>query len=126
MTDPISLRELDAIGVDRLQGVGEQRRTSLEEAQIHSVFELLTHYPRRYIDRSHEAKLADVHPGQEVMVVGDIESVTSRRTRNRKSIVVASLSADTGTMELVFFNHAWRAKQRSQGLTVALFGKADR
>ena len=126
MTDPISLRELDAIGVDRLQGVGEQRRTSLEEAQIHSVFELLTHYPRRYIDRSHEAKLADVHPGQEVMVVGDIESVTSRRTRNRKSIVEASLSDDTGTMELVFFNQAWRAKQLSQGLTVALFGKADR
>ena len=105
MTAPISLRELDAIGVDRLQGVGEQRRTSLEEAQIHSVFELLTHYPRRYIDRSHEAKLADVHPGQEVMVVGDIESVTSRRTRNRKSIVEASLSDDTGSMESVSYTH---------------------
>ncbi len=126
MTEPISLRELDAIGVDRLQGVGEQRRTSLEEAQIHSVFELLTHYPRRYIDRSHEAKLGDVHPGQEVMVVGEIESVASRRTRNRKSIVEASLSDDTGSVELVFFNQAWRAKQLSQGLTVALFGKVDR
>ena len=126
MTEPISLRELDAIGVDRLQGVGEQRRTSLEEAQIHSVFELLTHYPRRYIDRSHEAKVGDVHPGQEVMVVGEIESVASRRTRNRKSIVEASLSDDTGSVELVFFNQAWRAKQLSQGLTVALFGKVDR
>jgi ATP-dependent DNA helicase RecG len=126
VTEPISLRELDAIGVDRLQGVGEQRRTSLEEAQIHSVFELLTHYPRRYIDRSHEAKLGDVHPGQEVMVVGEIESVASRRTRNRKSIVEASLSDDTGSVELVFFNQAWRAKQLSQGLTVALFGKVDR
>jgi len=126
VTDPISLRELDAIGVDRLQGIGEQRRTSLEEAQIHSIFELLTHYPRRYIDRSHEAKLADVQPGQEAMVVGDIESVTSRRTRNRKPIVEASLSDETGTMDLVFFNQAWRAKQLSQGLTVALFGKVDR
>ena len=44
MTEPISLRELDAIGVDRLQGVGRQKRASLEEVQIHSVFELLTHY----------------------------------------------------------------------------------
>ena len=125
MTEPISLRELDAIGVDRLQGVGRQKRASLEEVQIHSVFELLTHYPRRYIDRSHEAKLADVRPGQEVMVVGDIESVSSRRTRNRKSIVEASLSDDTGTLELVFFNQAWRSKQLAQGLTVALFGKVD-
>ena len=47
MTEPISLRELDAIGVDRLQGVGEQRRASLEEVDIYSVFELLTHYPQR-------------------------------------------------------------------------------
>jgi|TARA_Y100000590_G_scaffold203899_1_gene231313 ATP-dependent DNA helicase RecG len=125
VTEPISLRELDAIGVDRLQGVGRQKRASLEEVQIHSVFELLTHYPRRYIDRSHEAKLADVRPGQEVMVVGDIESVSSRRTRNRKSIVEASLSDDTGTLELVFFNQAWRSKQLAQGLTVALFGKVD-
>lgn len=125
MTEPISLRELDAIGVDRLQGVGQQRRTSLEEVQIHSVFELLTHYPRRYIDRSHEAKLADVRPGQEVMVVGDIESVSSRRTRNKKSIVEASLSDETGTLDLIFFNQAWRSKQLVQGLTVALFGKVD-
>ena len=60
------------------------------------------------------------------MVVGEIESVASRRTRNRKSIVEASLSDDTGSVELVFFNQAWRAKQLSQGLTVALFGKVDR
>ena len=125
MTEPISLRELDAISVDRLQGVGEQRRASLEEVQIHSVFDLLTHYPRRYIDRSHEAKLVDVRPGQQVMVVGDIESVTSRRTRNRKSIVEASLSDETGSLKLVFFNQAWRSKQLDQGLTVALFGKVD-
>tara|TARA_B100000902_G_scaffold324564_1_gene318791 strand:+ start:720 stop:2855 length:2136 start_codon:yes stop_codon:yes gene_type:complete len=125
MTEPISLRELDAISVDRLQGVGEQRRASLEQVEVQSVFDLLTHYPRRYIDRSHEAKLVDVDPGQQVMIVGDIEKVTSRRTRNRKSIVEASLSDETGSLKLVFFNQAWRSKQLDQGLTVALFGKVE-
>ena len=125
MTQPLSLRELDAISVDRLQGVGEERRTSLAEVEIESVFDLLTHYPRRYVDRSREAKLGEVTPGQEVMVVADVESVKSRRTRNRRSIVEVSLSDDTGSLELVFFNQAWRSKQLKQGLTVALFGKVD-
>lgn len=125
MTEPLSLRELDAISVDRLQGVGEERRTSLAEVEIESVFDLLTHYPRRYVDRSREAKLGEVTPGQEVMVVADVESVKSRRTRNRRSIVEVSLSDDTGSLELVFFNQAWRSKQLKQGLTVALFGKVD-
>lgn len=125
MTEPLSLRELDAISVDRLQGVGEERRTSLAEVEIESVFDLLTHYPRRYVDRSREAKLGEVTPGQEVMVVADVESVKSRRTRNRRSIVAVSLSDDTGSLELVFFNQAWRSKQLKQGLTVALFGKVD-
>jgi len=125
VTEPLSLRELDAIGVDRLQGVGEERRTSLGEVEIESVFDLLTHYPRRYVDRSREAKLGEVTPGQEVMVVADVESVKSRRTRNRRSIVEVSLSDDTGSLRLVFFNQAWRSKQLKQGLTVALFGKVD-
>ena len=125
MTESISLRDLDGISVDRLQGVGEQRRASLAQVEIHSVFDLLTHYPRRYIDRSHEAKLVDVDPGQQVMIVGDIEKVSSRRTRNRKSIVEASLSDETGSLKLVFFNQSWRSKQLDQGLTVALFGKVE-
>jgi len=125
VTEPLSLRELDAISVDRLQGVGEERRTSLGEVDIESVFDLLTHYPRRYVDRSREAKLGEVTPGQEVMVVADVESVKSRRTRNRRSIVEVSLSDDTGSLKLVFFNQAWRSKQLKQGLTVALFGKVD-
>ena len=125
MTEPLSLRELAAISVDRLHGVGEERRTSLGEVDIESVFDLLTHYPRRYVDRSREAKLGEVTPGLEVMVVADVESVKSRRTRNRRSIVEVSLSDDTGSLKLVFFNQAWRSKQLKQGLTVALFGKVD-
>ena len=122
MTEPLSLPELDAISVDRLQGIGPERRASLHEVQIESVLDLLTHYPRRYVDRSRAAKVSEVTPGQEVMVVGDIESVKSRRTRNRRSIVEVSLTDDTGSLRLVFFNQAWRSKQLKQDLTVALFG----
>ncbi|MFQ3366505.1 MAG: nitrogen-specific signal transduction histidine kinase, partial [Candidatus Poriferisodalaceae bacterium] len=46
MTLPLALTDLDGIPVDRLNGVGDQRRQALSEVNIHSVFDLITYYPR--------------------------------------------------------------------------------
>ena len=125
MTLPLALADLDEIPVDRLNGVGDQRRQALSEVNIHSVFDLITYYPRRYIDRSKEAPIGDCVIGEQIMVVGEIGKVTSRSTRNRKSLVEAIISDGTGTVRATFFNQAWRKKQLLEGLTVALFGKID-
>jgi ATP-dependent DNA helicase RecG len=125
VTLPLALADLDEIPVDRLNGVGGQRRQALSEVNIHSVFDLITYYPRRYIDRSKEAPIGDCVIGEQIMVVGEITKVTSRSTRNRKSLVEAIISDGTGTVRATFFNQAWRKKQLLEGLTVALFGKID-
>src|SRR5678815_4155604 len=41
MTDPLTLRDLDAIGVDRIKGVGEKKRESLHEVGVDTVLDLL-------------------------------------------------------------------------------------
>ena len=56
---PLSLRDLDAIGVGRLRDVGRKRATALTAMEINSVLDLLQHYPRRYIDRTNQARIAD-------------------------------------------------------------------
>jgi ATP-dependent DNA helicase RecG len=48
----LTLRELAAIDVARLKGVGEKRRASLAEVGVTSVLDLLTTYPRRWVDRT--------------------------------------------------------------------------
>ncbi len=125
MEPPLSLRDLDEIPVDRLKGVGDKRRDSLALVEIATVFDLLTHYPRRYIDRTREARLADVLVGEEAMVVAEVHKVDSRRLGNRRHLVQVDVRDDSGRLRLSFFNQQWRSKQLYPGLVVALFGKVD-
>ena len=52
---PLTLRDLAAIDISKIKGVGDKRRQSLSEAGITNVLDLLTRYPRRYVDRTNEA-----------------------------------------------------------------------
>ena len=61
--DPRPLRSLTRIEVARLDGVGPKRVEALRSVGIDTVFDLLTHYPRRYIDRTKEARIADLQGG---------------------------------------------------------------
>ena len=61
---PLTLADLDQIPVTRLKGVGEKKAAGLATAEITTVLDLLTHYPRRYIDRTREATLAELTEGE--------------------------------------------------------------
>jgi ATP-dependent DNA helicase RecG len=122
---PITLRELAAIDVSRLRGVGERKRTALAELGIDSVLDLLMTYPRRWVDRTNEARLADLVPGTEALVLVEVRSVHKRTGRNRRAIVEGVVGDGSGRMRVVFFNQPWRERQLQPGLQVALFGKAD-
>ncbi|MCH7789057.1 MAG: hypothetical protein IH940_06395, partial [Acidobacteria bacterium] len=65
MTEALALRELELLSVTKLKGVGDRKAAALEGAEISSVLDLLTHYPRRYIDRTKEATIAELGVGEE-------------------------------------------------------------
>jgi ATP-dependent DNA helicase RecG len=133
---PIGLAELADMAVTRLAGVGEKRAAALAEAGIGSLLELLMYYPRRYIDRTNEATVADLaeavartaqgeaDAGAEGMVLATVEKVSARRTRNRRSLVTVSVADATGRIECVFFNQPWRQRQLAEGSQVIVYGKA--
>ncbi len=124
-TSPLSLRDLDQIGVERLKGVGDRKRASLAEVGINTVYDLLTTYPRRWVDRTNEARLSDLVPGVEALVLVDVRSVTKRLTKNRKTMVTAVVGDGVARMTVVFFNQPWRERQLQSDATIALFGKAE-
>ena len=121
----ITLRDLDAIDVGQLRGVGDKKRASLAAFGVDTVLDLVTTYPRRWIDRSNEARIADLVPGSEALVLVGVRKVSKRPTRNRRTIVNVQVGDGTGRMDVVFFNQPWREKQLQEGLQVALFGKVD-
>ena len=124
-TGPISLNELSTIPVERLSGVGPKKLKGLHSLGIEHLDQLLTHYPRRYIDRSKESPIARLVPGEEALVLGRVGSVNSRRTKNGKVMVTAEVRDDSGSLKLTFFNQSWRERQLAEGPDVALFGKVE-
>ncbi len=121
----ITLRELDSRPVTDLKGVGKARAKALAAVEVETILDLLGFYPRRYLDRSREATVAQLEPGAEGMVLVRIDRVTSRRTRKGRSLVEVRASDSTGRLRLTFFNQPWRERQLVEGMQAVVFGKAD-
>jgi len=122
------LSQLAGLGVTELKGVGPKVAEGLADAfGVETVLDLLTHYPRRWIDRTHEAQIRDLRPGDEAMVVGRVEQISSRRTRGRppRTLVTADVADGSGRIKVTFFNQGWRERQLPVGTHCILFGKVD-
>ncbi len=124
-TEPRSLAYLASIPIERLTKATPKKCEALRSIGIDSVLDLLWCYPRRYIDRTRQADLKDLAVGDEAVVLATVTSVSSRRTRQRRSLVELEVDDGTGRMKVVFFNQAWRAKQLSAGTEALFFGKLD-
>ena len=108
-----------------MKGVGDKRLAALSGFGIASVLDLLTFYPRRWVDRTNQARVRELRAGEEALVLVTVRSVNKRIGRNRRPMVTATVGDDTGRLSVTFFNQPWRERQLQPGLQVALFGKPD-
>ncbi|MEA2972198.1 MAG: ATP-dependent helicase RecG [Actinomycetota bacterium] len=120
------LAQLAAIPVGELHGVGVKKVDALAAMEIHTVLDLLTHYPRRYVDRTRQSDIADLKVGDEAVVLATVKRVKSRRTRQGRMIVEVDVFDGTSYLHVVFFNQGWRAKQLGAGTQAVFFGKLER
>ena len=120
---PRRLRQLGDVKVDQLRNVGEKRAAALQAMGIANVFDLLTFYPRRYIDRTKRVDLSDLSIGEEAAVFAEVHRVSARRTRQGRAMVEVSVRDAGGTMKVVFFNQAWRERQLVVGVQALFFAK---
>ena len=90
---------------------------------IHSVLDLLQHYPHRYNDRTKQARIAELAEGEDAFVEGCVERSSLRRTRQSRKLVEAVISDDTGRLKLSFFNQPWQKKELEPGRKVIVHGR---
>src|SRR3954464_6354004 len=77
-----------------------------EQLSLHTVRDLLRHYPRRYASRGERARLDDLQKGDRVTILAQVRSVSTRRMRQRHGTITEVTVGDgAGTMKLVFFNN---------------------
>jgi ATP-dependent DNA helicase RecG len=122
-----TLAELAAIPVGHLESVTAKKgwAKGLETLGIDSILDLVTHYPRRYVDRTVQVRIAEAAEGQEAMVVATVRSVSTRKTRNGRTMVEVSVSDGSSSLRVTFFNQPWRVHQLSEGTEAVLFGKVE-
>ncbi|MFT3799343.1 ATP-dependent DNA helicase RecG [Microbacterium sp.] len=105
--------------------LGAKTAATFERAfGIRTVAELLTHYPRRYARRGELTPIASLPLGEQVTIVAEVRSVTSRPMKNRKGTIVEAVISDgAGALTLTFFGQPWRANQLQVGAQGIFSGK---
>ncbi len=84
---------------------------------VHTVGELLRHYPRRYEQRGELTDLASLRDGEHVTVLAQISAVTTRTMKNRRGkLTEVTVTDGRGTLTLAFFRQPWREKDMKPGL----------
>jgi ATP-dependent DNA helicase RecG len=106
-----------------LDTVSSRKAAQLEGWGVETVLDLLTTFPRRYIDRTVQADVSGLEVGAEAAVLAEVQQVRSRRARNNRTVVDLTVRDDTGRFGIVFFNQPWRAKQLREGTEAIFWGK---
>src|ERR687894_361172 len=89
--------------------IGAKPATLLaEHLDVHTVGDLLRHYPRRYADQGQLIPIAALTPGEDVTVVAEVRSCSSRQMQTKKGTIQNAVIWDgSRTLNLTFFNQ-WR------------------
>ncbi|HEX6398973.1 MAG TPA: ATP-dependent DNA helicase RecG, partial [Actinomycetota bacterium] len=101
---------------------GPEAHVVLAGIGIHTVADLLRHYPRRYIDRTAVERISRLRVGQAATVIGRVRRVSKRLTRRRQSMVTVTIDDGSGSLDLTFFNQPWAASTYREGAEVAVSG----
>ena len=105
--------------------VGDRTSKVLLDAfAIKTVGDLMRHYPRRYMVRGELSDIAQLKEGDEVTILAEVHSSTTRPIRGRKGSILEVIVTDgRGKLSLTFFNQAWREKELKLGAQGLFAGK---
>lgn len=111
----------------RLPGLTTPVATKLERGLgVRTVRDLLETVPRRYLDLSSNRSIGELEAGAEVTISGRIIRVTPRRIRGNRHMLTVTVTDQSGTADLLWWNQPFREKQFSIGAQVIAAGKIDR
>ena len=93
---------------------------------LHTVGDLLRHYPRRYVERGELTPIAGLTPGEHVTVLAEVRSCTSRAMQRRKgTIQQVAISDGSRTLDLTFFNQRGLEKRLPPGRQALFAGQVS-
>ena len=109
-----------------LQGVGPRNAGTLGKLGMHTLGDMLYNFPHRYEDYSQLKPIKELFYGQQVTVIGVVDSVHTRPIRGGKQqLVEAVISDGTGALRLSWFNQPWIANRLKKDMSISVSGKVE-
>lgn len=112
-------------GVSRVRLVSPARARALAGLGISTVRDLVSHYPRRYIDMSSVEAVATARIGEQCTVRGRIHALQLKRPRPRLPLVEVTVVDGTGTLMVTAFRQPWLMDTLKPGMSVAVAGTLE-
>lgn len=116
----MAYRLTDPVGV--IKGVGDKLTSTLAEAGIKTVLDLVLYLPFRYQDSSHISQIEDLLVGEESTIKATVVS-KNISYRGRRVTVRATVEDDTGRLNCIWFNNRFIHSQLTKGQPYFLAGK---
>ncbi|MDZ4226452.1 MAG: ATP-dependent DNA helicase RecG, partial [Patescibacteria group bacterium] len=102
----------------------QPQETALSRLGIHTVRDLLFHFPFRYDVGGEGTTVAGLVVGQEVTLIGTLEKLETKKSWKRKIPVSEGVLKDaTGKIKIRWFNQPYIAKMYANGALVKAVGK---
>lgn len=86
-----------------LKGVGPKFGYLLNKLGIYSVFDLISYFPKKYIDYSSRTLIKNLKDSQNVTIYGKISSLKTFTTKNNLTIIKVNIEDESASLELNFF-----------------------
>ena len=112
--------------VTHLKGVDKKTAAKLERLHVHTVRDLLYHFPRYHKPYDRRVKIAHIKVGDDSTVVANVrEARQTRLGAKRQAATRAVVGDDTGNLNVVWFNNTYLARQLRGDRKVSISGKVD-
>jgi ATP-dependent DNA helicase RecG len=109
-----------------IHGIGPRSAESLATLGLNTLGDLLYYFPRRYDDYSTLKPINRLQYGEELTVIGTIQSISNRSAKGGSvQITEAVLGDGTGYLRLTWFNQPWLSSQILAGKSLVVSGKID-
>ena len=109
-----------------LSGIGPRHAQTLSQLGLHTLGDLLYFFPRRYDDFSQLKTISRLQYGEEVTVIGSVQSIVNRPLRGGQLQVTEAIITDgSGSLRVTWFNQPWLVNRLRPNTPVSLSGKIE-
>jgi ATP-dependent DNA helicase RecG len=111
--------------LSKMRGIGPKTADMLEKLGLHTIEDLITHFPRHYIDYSTLRPINRLRFEDQVTVIGTVWETSVQTVGGRRKVVRSIIGDGTATIQCTWFNQPWLADKLKTGVAVMISGKVD-